>query len=193
MSLGRADMATVPVDVAIIVMDDEPWLDECLNSVQDGEVYLIPATSNMGAGRRKGFLSGTNPYIAVVDPDDIVAPGALKACAEALDANPDIAMAHTDEQKINESGKIISRPLIKEKEKAHHLCVYRREAIQPYIDDLPYYGFYADAMLKVMIRHKTKRVPMVGYFHRKYPRLKRKRDPITRERFYQLLAKEGVE
>lgn len=63
------------------VRRDHPWAD------------LLAAGENLGAvGRNVGVARVSTPYVAFCDDDTWWEPGSLAAAADALDANPDVAV-----------------------------------------------------------------------------------------------------
>ena len=89
------------IDVHMILLGDEnpEWLAQCIQSLADEPVALHIVRGefgHIGKWRAKGFRLGTNPYVAYVDPDDYVLPGAFAACAALLDSSADVDMAHPD-------------------------------------------------------------------------------------------------
>jgi hypothetical protein len=104
-----------------------------------------------------GFALGSNPYVAYVDPDDLVMPGAFQACIDALEARPETVMAYTCEARISERGLLLAdydkklyAPFFntpQEALRAHHLSVYRRSAL-PDLSFLETYPMGAEQALK---------------------------------------------
>lgn len=141
-------------------------------------------------------------YVAYVDADDIVYPGALEAVFSALENN-DVGLAFTKEQRITEDGtpKEIRphakniKDVISEPSKCHHLVAMRRNSI----DDEPMrvYRKFANFESKnrgcpldwlMRARSATQcgfiHVDMVGYGYRMH------RDTITLDRdFFSHFAK----
>jgi N-acetylglucosaminyl-diphospho-decaprenol L-rhamnosyltransferase len=94
---------TVPERPPVLVVD---------NASRDGtaaavraqfpQVTLIEAGRNLGAvARNLAARRVRTPYVAFCDDDTWWEPGALSACADALDANPDVAVV---------TGRIIVEP-----------------------------------------------------------------------------------
>jgi len=132
------------VDVHILTQPHErqDWLQYCLESLEREPVcvhQIQGVAGHIGLGRRIGLTHGTSEYAAYVDPDDLVCRGAFDGCLEALEANPQAAVAYTREAHISEGGCLLSewdRKLYSpffgtpdEAVRAHHLCVYRRSML----------------------------------------------------------------
>jgi len=140
------------VDVAIMRVpgEREDWFQYCLESLEREpvNVHIIEGVvGHIGKGRIKCLQVGSEPYVAYVDPDDLVCRGAFQACIDALEAQPDKVLAYTREAWLHESGLMYAahgrnhyEPFFGTEDeafRAHHLCVYRRSA-------LPDLGFLAD-------------------------------------------------
>jgi glycosyltransferase involved in cell wall biosynthesis len=91
----------------VVVVDDGSQ-DEAtrgvLRDVERGRVSVL-RQENKGpaAARMAGVRSTSARYVFPLDADDLVAPGALSALADALDANPDTVMAWGDTQMFGDS------------------------------------------------------------------------------------------
>jgi hypothetical protein len=162
---------------------NQEWLRICVNSLANEPVtisILDGVEGNIGKGRRAGFALGNAPYVAYVDPDDWVHPGAFAACTAALDANPQAVVAYTREAEVDPDGLLISNrqrsfyePYIGtsyEPFRSHHLSVYRRAALPDlsFLDDYPILPEYA---LKERLYYPGSflYVDVLGYCWRRHP------------------------
>ena len=172
------------VDVFILRLPDEnkEWFQYCIESMSREAVTIRMVGGvygHIGKGRKKGFALGTAPYVAYVDPDDLVCRGAFKACVDALEAAPDKVLAYTREARISEGGVLLSewdRKLYEpffgtpdEALRAHHLSVYRRAAL-PDLSFLDDYPNYSEQALKTRLwNNNFVFVDRVGYQWRRHP------------------------
>lgn len=174
------------IDVHIITLPDtrRDWFDECLLSLE-GEpvnVHRVDGTEgNIGIGRAQGFALGTSPLVSFVDPDDKVVPGGFAACEIALANNPDVGMAYTREALMLAEGSIYAEHPTErytshidtrmEPDRAHHLTVYRRDALTPFLTSLPQYSYMPEMFAKSYVweHHKFVFVDVLGYLWRKHP------------------------
>ena len=85
----RADGAS-----EVIVVDNDS-LDDSASAVRsaDADAVWLPLGRNVGfgAGANRGVAAARSPYVAVMNPDTVVEPGTLKAMAEVLDREADVA------------------------------------------------------------------------------------------------------
>lgn len=172
------------VDVAIMRVpgEREDWFQYCLESLEREpvNVHIVEGVpGHIGAGRIKCLQAGSEPYVAYVDPDDLVCRGAFQACIDVLNAQPDKVVAYTSEARISENGVLISDRPRREYErffgcqeealKAHHLCVYRRDAL-PELSFLNRFPTLPEQGLKwKMWDNNFVHVDMVGYQWRRHP------------------------
>lgn len=115
----------------------KPWLEICKESVkQSGFPHLIvPCGSDWET--RMFDLRNEAPYIAWVDDDDFVYPGTLQKCFEALENNPTIGLAYTDEVYVDGEGKEFGSnkgqksmiDLTSHPRGVHHLAVTRQHSV----------------------------------------------------------------
>jgi hypothetical protein len=157
----------------------------------------------MGLARRHGFSIGTAEFVAFVDPDDIVQPGAFAACVAALDENPTASLAYTKEIHICEDGFLrVKRerdyyePTFgtdREPFFAHHLSVFRR-ALLPDLTMLDPLWHMADVALRKEMYKKGPFVfvDMFGYQWRKHSKQSSK-TRLTTDYTTQRLAQEWRE
>jgi N-acetylglucosaminyl-diphospho-decaprenol L-rhamnosyltransferase len=79
-----------------IVVVDNASADDSVDAVCTAEpdVDLLALEANVGfaTGVNRGVARTTTPYVAVVNPDEVVQPGATKALVEALEGDPGLAL-----------------------------------------------------------------------------------------------------
>jgi glycosyltransferase involved in cell wall biosynthesis len=84
----------------LVVVDDgsdDPATLEVLAGIESGGVRVVSqANAGLAAARMAGVAATTASYVTALDADDLEAPGALAALADALDANPEAAVAWGD-------------------------------------------------------------------------------------------------
>ena len=103
------DGATLPAAIAsvrlqepceLVVVDDgsrEPETARVLAELQEDGVRLLrQRNAGPAAARMRGVAATSAPYVFPLDADDLLAPGGLAALADALDANPEAAVAWGD-------------------------------------------------------------------------------------------------
>jgi hypothetical protein len=157
------------------------WLQDCINSVQadlpEDARHAIIYCDDFESSR----LAALNlaEYIAFVDDDDLVYPGALRLCLQALEATG-AGVAFTDQEVIDASGKtthvdtrkvskmhIVSSPMA-----IHHLAVIRTSAVSAEVHDISKkLGVGVDWMIKASaaLQHGAVHVPIIGYKWRLHP------------------------
>jgi len=122
-----------PIEL-VVVNDgsDDPETLAVLAEVETGGVRVAhQENAGLAAARMAGVRATSAPYVSALDADDVEAPGALAALADALDARPDAAVAWGDVRNFGENE------------------TYRRlgRSLDPwlitYVNDLP-----ADAMVR---------------------------------------------
>ncbi len=154
----------VDVHVLLLSSTNQTYWQECLKSLEDEPIHLHiteGTDGHVGKGRYAGFSQGSSPYVSCVDPDDIVIPGAFQACIEALEANPEACGAYTNEQVINQSGKVIKaglwnhspwNPLLQlEPRYLHHIYVMRRVYVERYYLELLRWPQMPEYILKCLL------------------------------------------
>lgn len=76
--------------------DDPATLDVLARRSADGVKVVHRENGGLSAARMTGVEATTAPYVFPLDADDALVPGGLAALADALDANPDAALAWGD-------------------------------------------------------------------------------------------------
>lgn len=88
------------VDVDVTIVDDASTDDSVVVARRlaagDERVHVVARTENRGhiATFNEALWSGTSPYVYKLDPDDVVAPGALRRATDVLDANPAVVFVY---------------------------------------------------------------------------------------------------
>ncbi len=117
--------------------DREKWLELCKESVKESGFPHLIVQCGLDWEVKMFELRNEAPYIAWVDDDDIVYPGTLRKCFEALEATPNIGLAYTDEIYIDENSQEFGSnkgqksliDLITHPRGVHHLAVTRQYSI----------------------------------------------------------------
>jgi glycosyltransferase involved in cell wall biosynthesis len=90
----------------LVVVDDgsdDPATLEVLASIDAAGVRVVhQENAGLAAARMAGVAATTAPYVTALDADDLEAPGALAALADALDAHPEAAVAWGDVQNFGD-------------------------------------------------------------------------------------------
>jgi GT2 family glycosyltransferase/glycosyltransferase involved in cell wall biosynthesis len=98
----------------LCLCDDGSTLPETIEALEsyrgtDPRIKIVRLERNEGiaiASNRAAEFS-TGEYLAMLDNDDELAPEALYEVAKAIQANPDIDLLYTDEDKIDEDGELV--------------------------------------------------------------------------------------
>ena len=196
------------VDVHILTLPDQnqTWYKQCLQSLENQPInlYVVDGiVGKMGEARRNGFSRGSAEFVAFVDPDDIVQPGAFEACVSALQANTDASMSYTREVQISKDGFLLVN---RERDwyephfgkstepfHAHHLSVFRRSML-PDLTFLDNHWHMADVALRKEMYKSGPFVfvDMIGYQWRRYQG-QSSRTPLLQNAETQQIAKEWME
>ena len=74
---------------------------------RDDRIRYYRHPENLGAAKNYNstLAKARAPYFRWMCHDDVLAPTCLEACAHVLDAHPDVVLAHTQTQIIDESGR----------------------------------------------------------------------------------------
>lgn len=188
------------VHIAHIPSTDLTWWEECQQSLagQPVVVHTIPGiVGDLRRTRFNGYNCGFHDYVAHVDPDDRVRPGAFAAITHVLKQNPGCAGVYTVSNRISESGRILGelhpyRPwtpnyLSTSITTVHQLSVMRRDIITQVMRDnweqIPKMG-YTELVYYAMLalRHDWIALDFVGYDWRIHPKCSHKQiDNVTRQ------------
>lgn len=159
------------------------WLAECCESVRValpgcGIHKIIECREDFQAARWDGYQSA--PYVAVVDDDDRVLPGALQACIDALDETG-AGVAFTAERLVDEAGRLLCindrdglwlSEIAMHPRVVHHLAVVRRDMLDPVVlREAQRLGCGIDWLVKAFaaMRGGAVKVPVMGYEWRCHP------------------------
>lgn len=146
------------VDCHVLHCHEPPeWIDAALASLAQEPVNVhlcagIPG--KLGLARARAFSSGSAEYVAWLDGDDEVMPGAFDAALAALDADPGVVSTYCDIQLIGEPDGIGYKKAswspwaqlwgIAE---VHHLHVMRRAAVEACLEALERWDGYEEFVL----------------------------------------------
>jgi hypothetical protein len=174
------------VDVHVLhCYEPDNWVYACLDSLKDEpiNIHLCDGIKGkVGLARANAFRHGTAEYVAFVDSDDEVFPGAFNAALEVLDNNPGVVGTYCDVQLIGaEPGigyiKDVWKPLnqLLHASEVHHLHVMRREAVDQCLDELEEWDGYEEYLLMGLITQfgTMHHIPELLYNfrqHNSYPR-----------------------
>lgn len=176
------------VDVHILTLPDtnQEWLSDCLNSLKNEPVRIHICDGIVGdiaQARTQAFALGNFPYVAFVDPDDLIVPGIFKRLIHELDNHPDCVCAYSDEVLIDDQGRALiagwsvnPEPFISSGhdlsyhningQYIHHLRVMRRDAVVKCLP-LKTKRMCEPALLKDLAKLGTIRhCPGIGYLWR---------------------------
>ncbi len=175
------------IDFELIVVDDgsEDNTTEVVQSFKDPRIRLIKNEKNMGIAYCHNLVieQSTSPFIAHVDSDDIVLPGAFRKTVDSLKSSPRIGQVHCYYLVIDEDGRRIGdsssnrRPVIDYKRELlvrggviNHLRTYRREAFDVVgkFNEKLKYGEDCEMALRIVDKYDIKLVPESLYCLRRH-------------------------
>jgi len=105
----RETLASIeePEPVEIVVVNDgstDPETLAVLGEVEAGGTRVVhQENKGLAAARMAGVDATSAPYVSALDADDLEAPGALAALADALDADPAASLAWGDVQNFGDN------------------------------------------------------------------------------------------
>lgn len=138
------------------------WLDQALASTvgQGATVHIIDnAGCSVGQGRAKGYQQGEHEFVAYLDSDDYLLPGAIAACLEGLRQHRAVVTMEAVEYS---DGRRYPFPRA-----GHALTVYRRADVIPWIGAMKISPHTTDARLRgLLCPHQ---LPDIGYVWRVHP------------------------
>lgn len=171
----------IDVHVAVMTGDNSEWKRQCLESLQNEpcHVHIVDGEADhVGIARLRGFSRGTQEYVSFVDPDDYVIPGAIRACVDRLDRNPQACGAYTDELVASGGKKNRSRAIrpwnptqqLLKVARLHHLLVMRRNFVERHFEDLARWARLPNYLLAAAIAQYGPwiHVNKVGYVWRRH-------------------------
>jgi glycosyltransferase involved in cell wall biosynthesis len=194
--IGRAIESVLQqqgIDFELIVVDDgsQDNTAEVVLSFHDPRIKLIRNVKNMGVSYCHNLVieQSAAPFIAHVDSDDIVLPGAFQKVVAKLRSDPMIGQAHCYFFDINEQGKTTPESFRRRKELflkirppdmdykrelliqgtvINALRTYRREVFQVVgkFDESVVYGEDLEMALRIVDRYKIGLVPEFLYCSR---------------------------
>lgn len=146
------------IDVHVLhCYEPKEWIDACLLSMKNEpvNVYLCDGIKgHVGLARAKAFEKGSAEFVAFVDGDDEVIPGAFDEALQILNKEPKIVSTYCDVQLIDAPQGV---GYLKEKWKpitqffraaeVHHLHVMRREAVMHCLKELKKWPGYEEYVL----------------------------------------------
>jgi len=146
------------VDVHVLHCHEPPeWIAGCLDSLhaEPVTVYLRRGIAGkVGVARANAFRAGNAPYVAFVDGDDEVMPGAFAAALEVLESRPEVVSTYCDIQLIGQPDGVgyIKGPWdpaaqVQRIAEVHHLHVMRRSAVMPLLDELARWDGFEEYVL----------------------------------------------
>lgn len=146
------------IDVHVLHCHEPPeWIAGCLDSLHDEPVtvYLRKGIKGkVGLARARAFACGHAPYVAFVDGDDEVMPGAFDAALEVLESRPEVVSTYCDIQLLGHPDGVgyIKAPWdpaaqLQRMAEVHHLHVMRRSAVMPLLDELSCWDGYEEYVL----------------------------------------------
>lgn len=107
-------LAQEEIDFEFIVVDDGSTDNtvDVVNSFTDPRIKLIRNSTNMGYPYCHNLIirQSQSPFIAHVDSDDIVLPGAFHKLVNRLKKSPDVGQVHCYYFNVNENGKFKGLP-----------------------------------------------------------------------------------
>jgi hypothetical protein len=130
------------IDVHMAIRPDYngAWLYACRQSLRDHPITLHEFVNPHNASehylrdmRLHGFALGRHPLVSFVDDDDIVLDGAFQACLDLMTRQPDLWACYTYEYYADHQAHFTEHSLHR---RPHHLLVYRRDALQNYLDTI---------------------------------------------------------
>jgi len=129
------------IGVIVSVRENNPYLQACLDSLKNEDVNLlvIPAADCSGNARIEGYEKSTSPYICYIDDDDVVVPGAFARAKEIITstgAKTYYTNHYVADENLNPYGVRFTNLAPKglsQHMQMHHIVVYSRDVIGPYI------------------------------------------------------------
>jgi hypothetical protein len=161
----------------------EEWRALVIGDLSDAPVVVhqLPGCADpirLGRARAQAWRQCRRPFVALVDDDDRVRPGAIEACLAALQAHPRAVGAYTSEEWIDETGAVVWTPTpaevaapwslsrhISDPLHMHHVWVARRSIVQRHALDAARYPCRVIWALTALMSRDGPwvHVPMVGY------------------------------
>jgi len=175
------------IDIHCLLYKNSPFFLPLEKQMKQEKVnfFTLPGSSNCGASRLKGFLSGTSPYVGYVDHDDLIQPGIFEKIRQILSQGYD--WVYTDELLIDERDnpikpgwssnpelyppEVLAFVNVNEVEYCHHIIVFRRDLIRlDMMFILPQLKELAESYLNKELGRSSNHFHLkeVGYFWRQH-------------------------
>lgn len=168
---------------------NRPWYDMAMQSVAKfmpscAEHKIIPCHSHEELAQARWACLDLAEYICFVDDDDRVINNSIALCLEALESNPNLGVAFTDEVYTDSAGNEIQSPHEKNRrpqyeqikhiaQVIHHLVMIRTNAVDMNSKRLSEaVGIGGEWMLKgaTALKSGAIHVPIGGYEWRQHPK-----------------------
>jgi glycosyltransferase involved in cell wall biosynthesis len=98
-------------ELEIVVVDNSPAHSSAsvTDNIRDPRVVAVRLRPGRGAARARnvGIVRARAPYVAFLEPDDLVKPAKLSAAADALDRHPDAGFAFADFEECDAHGHVV--------------------------------------------------------------------------------------
>lgn len=148
------------IDVHVLTYSGtrDEWLQKCLDSLASEPCTVRIVTGeegNVGSGRAQGYALGENGFVSYVDSDDYVLPGVMTAALAGLKQHR--AVVTLENWLWGDSINPTPR-------QRHHLAVYRREDVMPWLPVLHEHPIHCDDLL--MRKLTPWQLSFVGYVWR---------------------------
>ncbi|MFO1351925.1 MAG: hypothetical protein U1F68_15130 [Gammaproteobacteria bacterium] len=117
-----ADRVDIPVLYLPTARRD--YLDQAIASAEgQGRVTVEPGiVGHTGRARAAAFAKGKAEFVGLLDYDDLLLPGAVAACLEALERHPEAVGAYTGYRTIDAQGAITATVEARNWSPVHMLC-----------------------------------------------------------------------
>lgn len=107
----RSALASDLHELEVIVVENGST-DSCaaiVANVRDSRVVTVPLRPSLGASRPRnvGIARARAPYVAFLDPNDLIKHDKLSAAVSALDRHAEAGFAFADFEHIDKSGRVI--------------------------------------------------------------------------------------
>lgn len=157
-------------------------------------VHIIPPGGPVADGRVRGFSAGDAEFVAWLDSDDWLLPGAVESCLEVLANRPDAVGAFTDEVRMRDGVQVgtgdstgtglwcPTRQLTRISY-ARHLVVMRRAIVMPLLPIMSQHARLSEYVLRGLAVQYGPwlHVERDGYVHREHDSNVSKIRPTTPE------------
>lgn len=148
------------IDVHVLTYSGtrDEWLQQCLDSLasEPCTVRIVSGEEgNVGAGRAQGYALGDHEFVSYVDSDDYVLPGVMEAALRGLEKSRSVVTL----ERWRWGDRINPNPM-----QHHHLAVYRREDLAPWLPVLHEHPIHCDDLL--MRKIIPTQLSFVGYVWR---------------------------